>query len=349
MLISLSPAPLRRTPAEAIGVARPAAASTAEAATPIETPPATSPPLDADDAVLKQTKYLMEDGFAGVILTGPPGTSKSWYARRLAFSLVENDAERVRFVQFHPSYQYEDFIESYEPTDSGGFKPKARTFLTLCEQATVSPQSMFVLVIDELSRCDAVRVFGEALTYLEKSQRNVEFELASGRRVQIPSNLFIVATMNPWDRGVDELDMAFERRFAKISMDPDAGILEKMLRDNGLPELQVRRVLAFFQRVQQHRNQFARIGHAYFARVASADALRRLWEYQLRFHFEKAFRQNPQEFLHISNAWESIFREAAAAGVAAEAGASAEPARAGQQGIVIAPQPAAPDGAVVPQ
>lgn len=349
MPISLSPVPLRRTPAEAIGVARPTATSNVEAATPIEALPVTTLPLDANDAVLKRTRDLMEDGFAGVILSGPPGTSKSWYARRLAFSLADNDAERVRFVQFHPSYQYEDFIESYEPTDSGGFKPKARTFLTLCEQATVSPQSMFVLVIDELSRCDAVRVFGEALTYLEKSQRNVEFELASGRRVQIPSNLFIVATMNPWDRGVDELDMAFERRFAKISMDPDIGILEAMLRDNGLPDLQVRRLLAFFQRVQQHRNQFARIGHAYFSRVGSTDALKRLWEYQLRFHFEKAFRQNPQEFTQISNAWEGIFREAAAAGVVADAGAPAVPAQVGQPGIEIAPQPAAPDGAVAPQ
>lgn len=330
MSISLSPAPLRRTPADALGVVKPTMATAIEAAAQAEASPATPLQLNADDPVLNQTKALIEDGFAGVILSGPPGTSKSWYARRLAFSLTQNDVERVRFVQFHPSYQYEDFIESYEPTDSGGFKPKARTFLTLCEQATVSPQSMFVLVIDELSRCDAVRVFGEALTYLEKSQRNIEFELASGRRVQIPSNLFIVATMNPWDRGVDELDMAFERRFAKISMNPDAGILETMLKANGLPEVQMRRLLAFFQRVQQHRNQFARIGHAYFSRVGSADALKRLWEYRLKFHFEKAFQQNPQEFQQISNAWDGIFREVPAA---------AQPVQAEEKGIEIAQQP----------
>ena len=351
MPISLRSIPLRRTPADVLGVVSPSATATVQAAAPMEAPVTTPPPLSIDDPILKRTKDLIEDGFAGVILSGPPGTSKSWYARRLAFSLTESDTERVRFVQFHPSYQYEDFIESYEPTDSGGFKPKARIFLTLCEQATVAPQSMFVLVIDELSRCDAVRVFGEALTYLEKSQRDVEFELASGRRVQIPSNLFIVATMNPWDRGVDELDMAFERRFAKISMEPDAGILEKMLKANGLPEAQIRRLLAFFQRVQQHRNQFARIGHAYFSRVGSADALKRLWEYQLRFHFEKAFRQSPQEFTQISNSWEGIFREPPAAETVttADARAAVPPAQINEQGIEIAQQPVTTNGAIAPQ
>lgn len=346
MPISLLPAPLRKTPASVLGILKPPVAKAVDASA-VTDPRSTIPlPLSVDNAVLKRTKDLIEDGFAGVILSGPPGTSKSWYARRLAFSLVDNDEERVRFVQFHPSYQYEDFIESYEPTDSGGFKPKARTFLTLCEQATVSPNLMFVLVIDELSRCDAVRVFGEALTYLEKSQRNVEFELASGRRVQIPSNIFIVATMNPWDRGVDDLDMAFERRFAKIAMDPDADILQTMLRENGLPDVQIQRLLAFFRRVQQHRNQFARIGHAYFSRVGSTDALKRLWDCQLRFHFEKAFRQNPQEFAQISDAWSGIFREVP---TAVDAGAPVQPTQAVEQAIEFAQQSAVTDGAVAPQ
>lgn len=342
MSIILSPMPMRRTPAENLGVLKPTVAAEAEPNTAVEAPPESPLPLKADDPVLQKTRELIEDGFAGVILSGPPGTSKSWYARRIAFSLTDNDTERVRFVQFHPSYQYEDFIESYEPTENGGFKPKARTFLTLCDQATASPDSMFVLVIDELSRCDAVRVFGEALTYLEKSQRNVEFELASGRRAHIPSNIFIVATMNPWDRGVDEIDMAFERRFAKISMDPDVKILEMMLVTNGLPDVQIRRVLAFFQRVQQHRNQFARIGHAYFSRVGSSSALQRLWDYQLRFHFEKAFRQSPEEFNQILNAWQGIFRA-----IPPAAPMPSETSSVAEQGIEIAQQPDALDGATV--
>jgi 5-methylcytosine-specific restriction enzyme B len=308
--MTISAQPIRRTSPEELGVETPKVGrETAVDASPVvDDLILVSDGLEASDRLLLKTKELMADGFAGVILSGPPGTSKSWYARRLAVSISLADPDCVRYVQFHPSYQYEDFIESYEPTATGGFHPKARTFLALCEAAVLKPSSQFVLVIDELSRCDAVRVFGEALTYLEKSQRNVEFELASGRRVLIPDNLFIIATMNPWDRGVDELDMAFERRFAKIAMEPDVIALERILTSNGLAEQQIRRVIAFFRILQSHSNSFARIGHAYFARVRNIDELKRLWDHQLRFHFEKAFRQNKSEFQHILAGWESIFR-----------------------------------------
>lgn len=305
----LSEEPVRRLSPEELGVNQPENAEDVENNTGSMILEQQIEALDSDDVILQKTKALMLDGFAGVILSGPPGTSKSWYAKRLALALAAQNSDRVRYVQFHPSYQYEDFIESYEPTDGGGFQPKPRTFLTLCDLAAQNSEELHVLVIDELSRCDAVRVFGEALTYLETSHRNVEFELASGRRVAVPPNLFIVATMNPWDRGVDDLDMALERRFAKIAMEPDADMLLQILSENGLDEVTSRRVVAFFRGLQSNSNTFVRLGHAYFARVKSVDELRRLWDHQLRFHFEKAFRQSPGELATLTSRWENIFRE----------------------------------------
>ena len=305
----ISSEPVRRSTPEELRVQRSRSEPGPPVAVASPIPPAPELPAE-NDSLLKLTRELMDDGFAGVILSGPPGTSKSWNAKKLAKSIATSgNDDCVRYVQFHPSYQYEDFIESYEPTEAGGFKPKPRTFLTICEAAIAKPELQFVLVIDELSRCDAVRVFGEALTYLEKSQRNLEFELASGRRVVVPGNVFIVATMNPWDRGVDELDMAFERRFAKIAMEPDVVVLENMLAANSLSAKQVRRLVNFFRQLQSHPNSFARIGHAYFSRVRNSDELKRLWDHQLSFHFEKAFRQSPNEYEKIKALWDRALAE----------------------------------------
>ncbi len=268
----------------------------------------TLPMLDANDEVLLKVRDLLADGYAGVILAGQPGTSKTFYARRIAASLCDGDESRVSFVQFHPSYQYEDFIETYQPTEAGGFAPKARIFLEMCDLAR-SSDAMHVLVIDELSRTDAVRVFGEALTYLESSQRGIEFELASGRRVSIPKNLFIVATMNPWDRGVDELDMAFERRFAKIAMEPSSVLLRTILYGNGMPADLIERIATFFDRVQGLESVHARIGHAYFSRVKDISGLRRLWDHQLSHHFRRAFRLTPKEFDSLQTAWNQVLVE----------------------------------------
>ena len=66
-----------------------------------------------------------------MILSGPPGTSKSYFAAAAAQVLAGGDDNRLRFVQFHASYQYEDFMLGFTPKDEGGFKFKQGPFLKL--------------------------------------------------------------------------------------------------------------------------------------------------------------------------------------------------------------------------
>ncbi|RQQ21299.1 AAA family ATPase [Burkholderia stagnalis] len=264
--------------------------------------------VEPDDAVYLRILQLLDDGFGGVILTGPPGTGKSRAARRIAARLAGGDRSRLFFIQFHPAYQYEDFIEAYVPTEQGGFELADKTFLLACKTA-VDLDDTVVVVLDELSRTDVIRVFGEVLTYLEPSKRGFSFMLASGREAIVPKKLVIVATMNPWDRGVEELDLAFERRFAKIALEPDVAALNDMLRDSTLSEQRKQKLERFFLILHRHPNPLCRLGHAYFQTVRDDASLMRLWENQLTFHFDRVLKRSPDELASIRSAWENVITD----------------------------------------
>jgi 5-methylcytosine-specific restriction protein B len=248
---------------------------------------------------------LFEDG--GVILSGPPGTSKSYYADLVAHD-VAGDETRVKSIQFHPSYQYEDFMEGYLPDPkTGSFSLKPRHFLEIVNDACLTPDENFVLVIDEISRADPARVFGEALTYVEKSKRGKDFYLASGTQAHIPENLYIIATMNPFDRGVEDVDAAFERRFPRVRMDPDEHILRKFLRMNEVDEGLADRVVTFFKRLQSEAvaNPAASLGHAFFLEVTDGASLQRLWDHRLSFFIDRGFPLDVETRQSLTQMWQN--------------------------------------------
>lgn len=304
--VSRSAEPLRRLSASDLGVGAELAIRTHSSNRPDD------PPLRDDHPLYLEVRSLLET-FGGVIFTGPPGTSKSYYAAKIGNRLAQ-DESRIRFVQFHPSYQYEDFMQGFVPDPDGdGFVLVPKYFVSMCREADEHPDKTFVLVIDELSRGDPGRVFGEALTYVEKSKRGLTFSLASGEDCVVPLNLVILATMNPLDRGVDEVDAAFERRFAKIAMEPDRNILAERLAVNGVPEGLRRRIVGFFDRVNglASTNPQGTIGHTYFGDVVDEASLRRVWDHQLRFLLEKSYRLDPDTLDGLRASFEQIFEATA--------------------------------------
>jgi 5-methylcytosine-specific restriction protein B len=263
-----------------------------------------------EDTVYRDVLQALADGFGGVILAGPPGTSKSWYAERIAQKLADGDPSRIRLTQFHPSYQYEDFIEGYIP-DGSTFKPVPKHLLLISNAARESKEAndnkTYVLVIDELSRSDPARVFGEALTYVEASMRNKPFFVASGSQTSIPDNVVILATMNTFDRGVDDVDAAFDRRMAKIEMDPDAAVAEQFLMASGMDPILRSRVLKFFRWLQYLPEKHAHLGHTFFMNLKTEEDLDRRWRYQLVHVFRKAYRLNGDGFRKVQDAWLRVF------------------------------------------
>jgi 5-methylcytosine-specific restriction protein B len=265
--------------------------------------------IKKDDKVVLVVRELIKD-YAGIILTGPPGTSKTWYAAQIAAALADRDPARVRFVQFHSSYQYEDFVEGYVPRKDGtGFELKPKHLLEMCDVARSHKGQTCVMIIDELSRSDPARVLGEALTYIESTKRDQEFHLASGNTASIPPNLVFIATMNPMDRGVDEVDAALERRFAKIAMDPSVELLDTLLDESKMEDRLKKPVMTFFRFLLGNSNGRCKVGHAYFRAVKTETDLRRLWDHQLRFHIAKAFPLNSEGYRNIEREWNKVFSD----------------------------------------
>lgn len=222
-----------------------------------------------------------------LILQGPPGTGKTYLARRMA-RLLSGSEDRVKLVQFHPAYTYEDFFEGYRPVasaESGVAQLQLREgpLRVLAQEASENPDQPYFLIIDEINRGNLARIFGELYFLLEYREHDVEL-MYSQDRFSLPQNLFIIGTMNTADRSIALVDAAMRRRFAFLDLHPDEepvlGLLDRWAQHNGLQGLPVDAWKAVNRKISQHE---FKVGPSYFMRpeIFEPGGLEELWESEI--------------------------------------------------------------------
>lgn len=241
------------------------------------------------DLFLEETQFRrMLDSLAlrkNLILQGAPGVGKTFVARRLAWCLIgSRDAAAIEMVQFHQSYAYEDFVQGWRPTETGGFTLRNGVFFEFCKRAEQRPDARHVFIIDEINRGNLSRIFGELLMLIEADKRGPEHAIAltygdSGERFHVPENVHVLGMMNTADRSLAIVDYALRRRFAFETLDPAYGTrrFREYLLDADVERDLVDRIDRNLSSLNEAISEDKdlgpgfRIGHSYFVPEETAD------------------------------------------------------------------------------
>jgi MoxR-like ATPase len=233
-----------------------------------------------------------------LIAYGPPGTGKTYVAQKLAVALA-GDKTRVRLVQFHPSYAYEDFVEGYRPAPVDGQPGFALTpgpMRLLADRAIEDPGHDYYLLIDELNRGNVAKIFGELYFLLEYRDEEMQLQYSS-TPFRLPKNLYLIGTMNTADRSIALLDAALRRRFMFIPFFPDRppieGVLRRWLRRHRPEMSQVADIVDLANKKLADRN--AAIGPSFFMDAELNDPrLARVWRHEIMPLLEDYFFDTPE-------------------------------------------------------
>lgn len=140
----------------------------------------------------------------------------------------------------------------------------------------------YVLIIDEINRGNVSKIFGELISLLEADKRvGGDHPLTvtlpySKESFSVPSNLYIIGTMNTTDRSVGSIDYAVRRRFAFVTLEAD---------ENKVPEINARNL---FNAVKYFLNKSKydmdiedlMVGHSYFM-TSNEGSLKMKWQYEI--------------------------------------------------------------------
>jgi len=140
----------------------------------------------------------------------------------------------------------------------------------------------YYLIIDEINRGNISKIFGELITLIEEDKRDT-YEVTlpySKEKFSVPSNLYIIGTMNSTDKSIALIDIALRRRFTFLKMQPN---------DNLVPDFAKDLFVRLNEKIKEKLGDEYQIGHSYFMNIADGDALDFVLEYKIKPLLEEYF------------------------------------------------------------
>lgn len=225
-------------------------------------------------------------------------------SEQLEFLNAKNSSRKIedfyKFITFHQSYSYEEFVEGIKPSINNdednatiSYEYDRGIFKEICQQANSDPENNYLLIIDEINRGNISKIFGELITLIESDKRVIPngeriFENTKTQNEElvvtlpytkskfgVPSNLYILGTMNTSDRSIASIDIALRRRFKFVEMMPNSDLVADF-------ECNFKEIFEKLNtKIKILLDRDHQIGHSYFIKTKYAEAdiniLKEIW------------------------------------------------------------------------